>query len=371
MRFTRSIQPRRHKRTRRRVPSAPAEPPSITVVIPAYNYGRFLAQCAESVLTQRDVKVKLIIMDDCSTDETPKLTEELAASDARVSVVRSERNRGMIPTVNDGFARVESEYVVKLDADDLLPPGALARATALLELHSNVAFVYGRPYHFSGAVPTPPDARTRSWTIWSGHDWLAARCRCGACVISQPEVVMRTSFLRRAMPVREDLPHTSDMHLWMELASIGDVGRVNGPAQGLYRVHDASMQRTIHAGIMVDLQGRRAAFDALLKAEAIDCPRARELLASAHRRLASTALDDACRSYDRGRTGEWPLDDFVAFAVETCPEAQHLKEWAALERRRAVGAERAHRHPRFFAAAVARRSAEEISRCLWLRTGEW
>ena len=152
VKFTRNISPDRRMRTRRGVPSAPAELSSITVVVPAHNYGRFLTKCVESVLMQRDVKVKLIIMDDCSTDETPKVAEGLAASDARVSVVRSERNRGMIPTVNDGFARVDTEYVVKLDADDLLPPGALARATALLELQPNVAFVYGRPYHFSGPV---------------------------------------------------------------------------------------------------------------------------------------------------------------------------------------------------------------------------
>jgi hypothetical protein len=371
VRFTRRTGASRRKCVKRRVPSAPTLLPSVTVVVPAYNYGRFLVHCAESVLAQRDVEVKLLVMDDGSTDETPQVTEKLAASDARVTVIRTERNRGQLPTVNEAFGRVESEYVVKLDADDLLPPGSLARAIALLQAHPKVAFVYGRPHHFSGGVPTLPDSRTRSWTIWSGQDWLAARCRCGACVISQPEVVMRTSFLRRAIPVREDLPHTFDMHLWMQLASLGDVGRINGPVQGLYRVHEASMQRTIHSGIMIDLEGRRAAFDALFNAEARNCPRARELLATAHQSLASTALDDACRAYDRGRTSEKPVNDLVAFAIDTFPEARQLKEWRALERRRAVGADRAHRRPRFFAAALARRTAEEISHSFWLRTGEW
>ena len=64
---------------------------------------------------------------------------------------------------------------------------------------------------------------------------------------------MRTAFLRRALPIRAELPHTSDMHLWMQLAAMGDVGRINGPAQGYYRVHDASMQRTVNAGTFFDL----------------------------------------------------------------------------------------------------------------------
>jgi glycosyltransferase involved in cell wall biosynthesis len=183
----------RAKRVIRRVPSSPQKRPSVTVVVPAYNYGRFLCDCARSVLTQRDVDVELLIIDDCSTDNTPSVTAELAASDARVSVIRHEPNHGQIPSVNEGFERVETEYVVKLDADDMLAPGSLARATSLLEAHPRLGFVYGRPHHFSGRAPPPTDSPTRSWTIWSGREWVARRCRNGNNVISQPEVVMRTA----------------------------------------------------------------------------------------------------------------------------------------------------------------------------------
>lgn len=371
MRLTPSAGTVHVKRVKRVARSAPNLRPSVAVVVLSYNYGRFLAECAESVLAQRDVEVSLLIMDDCSTDETGEVTKKLRSSDPRVTVIRNQPNRGQIPTMNDAFGRVASQYVVKMDADDLLPPGSLARSAALLEANPAVAFVYGRPHHFSGAVPTLPDARTRSWTIWSGDDWVAARCGDGACVISQPEVMMRTSFLRRASPVREDLPHTFDMHLWMRLASMGQVGRINGPAQGLYRVHSASMQRTIHSGIMIDLPGRRAAFDALFEGEAGESRHARELLASARKSLAATALDLACRAYDRGRTGESPVDDLVAFALETHPDARNLKEWRALEHRRLVGPGRATRHPRFFADAVTRRLSDELCRWHWLRTGEY
>jgi glycosyltransferase involved in cell wall biosynthesis len=338
--------------------------------VPAYNYGRFLPQCVASVLEQRDVEVKLTIIDDCSTDDTADVASGLAASDSRITVLCNQRNLGLVPTVNRGFRSVTSDYTVKLDADDMLSPGSLARATALMEAHPAAAFVYGRPRHFSGPVPAVPDSPSRSWTVWSGHQWLEARCRSGACVISQPEVVIRTSVLRRALPVREDLPHTSDMYLWMRLATMGDVGRVNGPVQGLYRVHDASMQRTIHAGIMTDLAGRKAAFDALLEADPCVLPQARELVSCAHRSLASTALDFACRAYDRGRTRDWPVDELIAFALKTHPDIRRRNEWIALERRRAVGEARAQRSPRFFADAVTRRMSEELARRYWLLTGE-
>lgn len=343
----------------------------MTVIALAYNYGRFLDECVQSALTQRDVDVTVLIADDCSTDETPALTARLAASDSRVRVIRNDANLGQIPTINAAFSAVETPYVVKLDADDLLVAGSLARATALLEVHPGVAFVCGRPRHFSGATPQVRDAATRSWTIWAGCDWITRRCRHAVNVISQPEVVMRTECLRRAGPMRESLPHTFDLHMWLRLASIGDVGRVNGPVQALYRVHDASMQRTVNAGVMVDLRGLRGAFAAVLEEDDGGVAGADELLRAALRSLAASALERACRAYDRGQTRELPVDELIAFALETYPDALRLPEWSALTQRRSVGAERAPRDPRFVARALARRSREALSRRRWLRTGEW
>jgi hypothetical protein len=340
------------------------------VVILSYNYGRFLGPCAESVLSQTDVDLKVMIMDDCSTDETPEVCRRLAASDPRVEVIRNSRNRGQIPTMNDAFGRVESRYVVKMDADDLLPPGALARATALLESHPDVSFVYGRPLHFSGAVPEVRATSVRSWTIWPGSEWVAARCRSGANVITQPEVVMRTGSLHCAGPVNEKLDHTFDMHLWLRLALFGDVGYVNGPVQGLYRVHDASLQRTIHAGLMLDLDGRRDAFAALFSDSAAVPADAEQLHEQARRSLAVTALDYACRAYDRGRVDEQPVDELISFALAVSPQTRQLPEWSALQHRQSVGAARAVRHPRFFADALTRRISEELGYRNWLRTGE-
>jgi hypothetical protein len=360
------------KRVLRGVPSHPAVPAGVTVVVPAYNYARYLEECVASVLVQPHVDVRVLIVDDCSTDDTPAVTARLAARDARVTVIRNDPNRGHVPSVNRGLALVETEYVVKLDADDLLAVGALARATALLEAHPQTSFVYGRPQHFSGAVPVQRRARRLSWTMWPGVDWVAQLCRSGNNAITQPEVVMRAADLRAAGWVSAEMPHTSDLDLWLRLASRGDVGRINGPVQGLYRVHEQSMQRTVHAGQLFGLRGRRDAFDAALTDEAGGLPRATALHDTARRSLAAEALSRACHAYDRGYTADpdEPVQGFVDFALETWPGASDLPEWRALARRQAVGAARAPRRPEFFAAAVARRATAELGRRRWLRTGE-
>jgi len=311
----------------------------------------------------------VLIVDDASTDETPMVTAALIDAGKPVRVIRHEANLGHIASINEGLAAVDGEYLVKLDADDLLAPGALGRATALLEAHPEVGFVTGRPMHFTTEPTHPTWSPAVSWTIEQGHRWLAACCRTATNPVSSPEVVMRTSVTRQAGPRPADLPHTYDLELWMQMATIADVGRVNGPPQGYYRVHGDSQQRTVHAGILFDLQGRRDAFDAAFADVCGTVPGATGLHDAARRRLARQALDRACRAYERGRTDEVNVDDLVEFALGVWPEARGLSEWRALERRQRVGVEGAPRRPSFVARAIFRRTSEELNRRRWERTG--
>ena len=361
----------RGRRVVRPVRSTPLTRPTVTAIVLSYNYGRFLEACAESVLAQRDVDLELLVVDDASTDDTPRVTGQLVDRDPRVTVIRNTTNRGQLPSMNAALDRVRTEFVVKLDADDLLPQGSLARASALMQEFPDVTFCYGRPLHFSGAVPHLPEMPSRSWTIWDGTGWFARRCRAGTNVISQPEVLMRTAAVRDVGPVREDLKHTFDMHLWLRLALIGAVGRVNGPPQGYYRVHGQSLQRTEHSGAMIDLEGRRDAFDAVFESEGGWLRDAEALRDSAHRALAATALDAACRGYDRPQSQPAPAEDLVRFAVDVYPRARSLPEWRALQRRIAIGSDRVSTDPRFVFDAAVRRATETLARWRWRRSGEW
>jgi hypothetical protein len=340
----------------------------VSVVVPAYNYGRFLDDCVRSVLDQEGVDVDVLIIDDASSDDTAARATSLAARDPRVRVVLHATNRGHIATFNEGLFAVSGEYVVLLDADDMLPPGSLARAASLLEVNPGVGFVYGRPQTFEDRPPRSSNDQVQGWSIWEGHDWLRQRCQSGANPIATPEVVMRTSVMRDTGGMKADLPHTGDFELWMQLAARAGVGRVNGPPQGYYRIHPDSMQRTIYAGVLVDLQARRAAFDRLFEGPAGALRDAAELHDVARRRLASQALDRACRAYDRGRQ-DAPVDELVAFALETWPDARELPRWRALERRRALGPRGARVMPPFVAGALVRRAGEELRKRRWERTG--
>src|SRR5262245_8631151 len=96
--------------------------PTVSVIIPCYNYAEFLPRCVESILDQPGVDVSVLVIDDCSSDDTPEVAARLAAQDPRVSVRRHEVNRGHIATYNEGLEWASGDYIVLISADDLLTP---------------------------------------------------------------------------------------------------------------------------------------------------------------------------------------------------------------------------------------------------------
>ena len=348
--------------SRHPIPQPLARRPTVTVVMPCYNYGHYLPRALGTVLGQASVDVDVILIDDASPDGSASVVRELAAADDRVRPILHETNRGHIATYNEGLGMATGEYVVLLSADDALPPGALARATALMEAEPSVGMVYGFPMVFSDELPAA-SLKVRSWTVWSGSDWVAHRCRQGRNCTFCPEVVMRTSVQHAIGGYDPALPHSGDLEMWLRAASIADVGRVNGPTQAYYRIHQQSMQRTVYAGHMTDLEGRLDAFDSVLVGERARLPAGEALFATARRSLARAALEYARLSYEHGRENEEPVDEYLAFAERHWPAIRESRSWRAIQRR--SGADSATRRG---AAWKSRRLAEDLeARLRWRR----
>ncbi|MBU0780751.1 MAG: glycosyltransferase [Alphaproteobacteria bacterium] len=103
----------------------------VTVIIPAWNATATLARAVDSAMTQTDVRVQVIIIDDRSTDDTLALARALADSDARVTVLAQSTNRGPAAARNAGMARAGGRFVAPLDSDDFMTPGRMAALVAL------------------------------------------------------------------------------------------------------------------------------------------------------------------------------------------------------------------------------------------------
>ncbi len=165
--------------------------PTVTVVVPCYRYGHFLPSCVESVLSQADVEVDVIVVDDAPPDDSAAVARGLAR-DPRVQVIEHATNQGHIATYNDGLDAASGEYVALLSADDVLAPGSLSRAAALLDVEPTVGLVYG---HCPAFADVPPAGRTvaRSSSVWAGPEWIESLCGSVTNPVYTPGVVMRTS----------------------------------------------------------------------------------------------------------------------------------------------------------------------------------
>ena len=93
--------------------------PRISVLMPSFNYARFLPTAITGVLSQSYVDIELIITDDCSTDGSREIAEEWKRIDDRVVVVVHEVNRGLAAARNSGFARSSGGFIALCDADDI------------------------------------------------------------------------------------------------------------------------------------------------------------------------------------------------------------------------------------------------------------
>ena len=114
----------------------------LDIIIPAYNAGRYLRECMDSVLAQQTrYSFRVLAIDDGSTDETGELLDGYAARDSRVHVVHQE-NRGHSGARNAGLEMADAELIMFLDSDDVLFPDAVEQLAGAV-LNGDAAFSEG------------------------------------------------------------------------------------------------------------------------------------------------------------------------------------------------------------------------------------
>lgn len=117
--------------------------PLVSVIVPAYNAQRYVAQAVESALAQTHANLEVIVIDDGSRDATAAIVERLAAANTRIRLVR-QPNAGVAAARNAAIALARGELVAPLDADDVWLPHKLERQVARLrEAGPDFGVVYG------------------------------------------------------------------------------------------------------------------------------------------------------------------------------------------------------------------------------------
>lgn len=126
--------------------------PRVSIIIPAYNYARYLGDALESVLSQTFDLWECVVADDASTDDTVAVAESYAARDRRIRVLRLPHG-GVSAARNAAIRASSADLVQFLDADDRLSPGKLAFQVRFLDEHPETDIVYGHVGYFRSEAP--------------------------------------------------------------------------------------------------------------------------------------------------------------------------------------------------------------------------
>lgn len=184
--------------------------PVLSIVIPAYNYAATLPRAVESVLVQiGDVPAELIVIDDGSTDETPQVLGTLLEAHPNGFRAIRKENGGLSSVRNRGIREARGQYLIFLDADDELAPGALDAIMQHLQQHPQTRMAIGghvgvwpdgkRREHIPGSLPEDPLQRLRAYLL----DKRLGLSN-GACVMHR-EVFERGNY-PEAFRSAEDIP---------------------------------------------------------------------------------------------------------------------------------------------------------------------
>jgi glycosyltransferase involved in cell wall biosynthesis len=307
----------------------------VDVIVPCYNYAHFLQECVGSVLAQQGVDVRVLIIDDASSDNTVEVAGELAKQDSRVEFRRHPVNHGHIATYNEGLDWGTGEYMLLLSADDMLTAGALARASRLMDAHPEVGFTYGQAI----TTDTPkfdsvPPSRECRWRILTGTEFWELSFAEAANIVPTPTAVVRTSLQQALGGYRKELPHTGDFEMWLRFAAHASVG-VLDTAQGFYRVHGKNMHVKDFPITAIVLQQHLDAIEILFREYGKRIADRERMKTVALRAIALSALRKAIRSFEGG--DQVSCQKLLDSALLILPQIRNEREWSNFRLKRLMG----------------------------------
>jgi glycosyltransferase involved in cell wall biosynthesis len=225
--------------------------PTASVIVPNYNHARFLRRRIDTILAQTFQDFELILLDDCSTDESRSILREYA-SDLRVRLEFNEVNSGSpFKQWNKGIRLARGKYVWIAESDDYAHERLLERLVAVLEADPKVAFGYSRSRCVdenseSGGFSDFYLAHIDS-SRWSRDFCVDGReeCRnyfvCANPVPNASAVVFRRDVYEKVGRADETLRYCGDWKLWAAMALEGSVAYVSEPLN-YFRFHAASVR---------------------------------------------------------------------------------------------------------------------------------
>jgi glycosyltransferase involved in cell wall biosynthesis len=209
----------------------------VSVVMPAYNAERHLAAAIESVLAQTYPHFELLVIDDGSTDNTAAIAAAFAAKDSRVKVITHE-NWGMGRSTNHAAELARGDWIVRLDADDVMLPQRIEKQLDFLALNPDLMVA-------ASLVDFIDDAGRvigRTKPHWTKRQDVAAAVAAHRVVgFTHPSVIYNKLAIQHVGGFRPQFWPCDDLDLWNRVVEAGYMAIVQEEVLTQYRIHATSV----------------------------------------------------------------------------------------------------------------------------------
>lgn len=218
-------------------------PSRISVCIPVYNGAAFLAAAVESALGQDAPDFEVVVCDNASTDGTSEIAARFGS---RIRHERFEDHVGQAANWNRCLRLAGGDHVVLLHADDLLLPGHLKAAAAMLDSHPRAGFVHCAVQHIAeDGKPLRLQRLQLEDGLEDGHAFVR-RLLTDGCIVNPAGPMIRRAALDAAGPFAEQIVWGVDWQMWIRLALTADVAYLASPLAA-YRHHGGSGTTAVFA----------------------------------------------------------------------------------------------------------------------------
>ena len=199
----------------------------ISVLLPVFNSEPFVREAVASILRQTFRLFELVVVDDGSDDGTLGILRSF--DDERITILRNEKNLGVVGALNRGLDSCRGEYVARMDADDIAMPERFGKQIEFMEAHRDYACL-GTWYRIMGTdriVETPVSNEEAKIQLLRSSP------------IAQPTAMLRKDMLG-GLRYDAEYPHAEDYKLWAELGMKGKIGNLPIPLLE-YRAHSGQI----------------------------------------------------------------------------------------------------------------------------------
>jgi teichuronic acid biosynthesis glycosyltransferase TuaG len=209
----------------------------VSIIMPAYNAGKYVSESIHSVLAQSHANWELIVVDDGSTDETAVVVQHFAKTDSRISY-HWQQNGKQGKARNKALALATGEYIAFLDADDIWMSKKLETQLRVMK-QFGLDLVFGYSLCIDGQTKT---ARATGYGkgMYAGDEAVKFLLQFGALVISTVLVTRKAVVQVRGFVEDTRIQYCEDWHFWLKLALAGNKMFTDESIVAYYRIHSAS-----------------------------------------------------------------------------------------------------------------------------------